>query len=191
MKRLLVVVASVTALSAWGQTSMGRALNGPANDSSSRETISNLPDRSDLESVVEGQNGCPLHIVRASFERPAELMLTGEANRLLGPMLGLHYLSFAEQGIDSIELTVWIKVKDSPYQLDSMSSPRSLELFGEAGGGENAEVALSLRLPSNAIGLDRIELARVTFSDGTTWKARAHRDCVYRYSGSTERAEAR
>src|SRR5271163_4079187 len=210
MKRLLLVLAASTALSAWGQvgqeapkTASGAAVNSrqPATviiqgaDGTTHElqvpvTIGQMQgllvqaaDAADLENRVGSQAGCPVQIVNASFDRPAELMLTAHSRSGSGPTLRLDYRNFSGKDIESVVLTGWIKVKDSPYQLDSVSHAVALELSRKALLGKDAQATQALKLAANAIGFDRIELSQVTYADGSTWKP--ERKCVYANAGST------
>jgi len=140
--------------------------------------------------VTDTQEGCPVHIVSASFDRPGHTMLISQTNEDSGPTLRLGYRNFSGKDIESVVLTGWIKVKDSPYQLDSVAHPFQLELSRKALLGKDVEASETLKLASDALGLDKIELSQVIYTDGTTWKPE-RRSCVYTYAGSTERAEAR
>jgi hypothetical protein len=214
MKRLLLVLVTSAALSAWGQAgqetvqaSSGAAAKTkqPATvwvqgaDGSMHElqvptTLGQMqglvqsPGAVDLENMVSSQAGCPVQIVSASFDRPAELMLTAHSRATDGPTLRLDYRNFSGKVIESVVLTGWIKVKDSPYQLDSASHAVALELSRKALLGKDAQATQALTLAANAIGFDRIELSQVTYADGSSWKPQ--RKCVYANAGSTERAKA-
>jgi len=131
-----------------------------------------------------------VQIVNASFDRPAELVLTAQTRRDRGPTLHLNYENFSGKDIDSVVLTGWLKVKDSPYQLDATIHPFELKLSRKALLGKDVQATQALQVAANAIGLDRIELSQVFYTDGTTWKAE-QRNCVYHANGNLERAEAR
>jgi hypothetical protein len=214
MRRLLLILAASVALSASGQVSQEapNTANGAAVNSSQPATVwvqgednrlhelqvpttlgqlqslVQSPAAVDLENMVSSQAGCPVQIVSASFDRPAELMLTAHSRSGSGPTLRLDYRNFSGKDIESVVLTGWIKVKDSPYQLDSVSHAVALELSRKALLGKDARATQALRLAANAIGFDRIELSQVTYADGSTWKP--ERKCVYANAGSTERAKA-
>jgi hypothetical protein len=145
------------------------------------------PALSDLESVTGSQAGCPMQIVDASFERPGRIMLISDGLASAEPTLRLHYWNFSGKEIESVVLTAWIKVKNSPYQLDSTVYPFQLKLAPEAPLGDDAQATQALKLKSNAFGLDRIELSQVIYSDGTMWKPE-RKNCVYHYMGTTARA---
>jgi hypothetical protein len=214
MKRLLLVLLTSAALSASGQvsqepvnTATGTAVNTnqpatvwiqgsngsvhelqvPAALGQIEELVQG-PGDIDLEHIVSNQSGCPVQIVDASFERSAELMLTSRSRTESGPTLRLDYRNFSGKDIELVVLTGWIKVKGSPYQLDSVSHSVQLELSRKMLLGKDAQATQALKLASNAIGFDRIELSQVMFADGTTW--RLQRKCVYANAGSTERAKA-
>jgi hypothetical protein len=214
MKQLLLIVATAVTMSAWGQAGVeapkiasGAQANSnqPAtvwvqgSDGSMHElqvpaTVGQLqglvqgPGAVDLENITSHQAGCPVQIVNASFDRPAEFMLTAHSRAQSAPTLRLDYRNFSGKDIESVVLTGWIKVKDNPYQLDSVSHSVALELSRKALLGKDMQATQALKLAANAIGFDRIELSQVTYADGSAWKP--ERKCVYANAGSTERAKA-
>ncbi len=213
MKWLLIVLAASLALSAWGQAGLEapRTVAGGGANSNQPTTIvvqgidgqthefqvptnfdqvqiqKLLQDQmTDLEHANGTQAGCPVQIVNASFERPAQLMLTAHTQVDSGPTLRLNYRNFSGKDIETVVFTGWIKVKDSPYQLDSVAHPFQLELSPKAMRGDGGK---EFQLASTATGFDRIELAQVNYADGTTWQPK-HRSCVYSNMGAAERARA-
>jgi len=212
MKRLLLVLVSSAAVAAWGQTGMQPAAGGgsnpshktnvvvPGGDGQTREFQIPLTrsqaqrlaenQAADLENEYGSQQGCPVQIVDASFDRPAEMVLTAHAPDESGPTLHLSYRNFSGKDIESVVVTGWLKVKDNPYQLDSVSHPFDLTLSRQALLGRDVEATQALKLVANAIGFDRIELAQVSYADGTSFSPE-ERKCVYRAYGNLERAEAR
>jgi hypothetical protein len=110
-------------------------------------------------------------------------MLTSRVEGEAKPKLNLEYGNFSGKQIESILFTGWIKLKSSPYQLDAVSQPFQLRL------SPNAQSKKAFRLDSKAIGFDRVELSRVTYADGTSWKPE-RQNCVYANAGSTEQARA-
>ena len=212
MRRLLLVLASSVALSAWGQAGVEQSspeyvgrIGVPGavttvGDGSAAVRSFQVPAKapgsllpvepSDLENMTGGQAGCPVQVVTASFTRRAELMLPARGNSGGGPTLRIEYRNSSAKDIASVMLTGWIKVKDSPYQLDSVAHPFQLELSRKALLGRDVEATQALKLAGDAVGLDRVEVSRVLYADGTAWRP-VRRSCVYRYMGSTERAEAR
>ena len=189
MKRLLLVLAASVAFSALGQAGSNPPKAAKVASQSSGEPGRIIVTPSDLSNVTDTQEGCPVHIVSASFDRPAQLMLTAQSGEESGPTLRLDYRNFSGKDIEAVVLTGWVKVKDSPYQLDSVTYPFQFELSRKALLAKDLQATETLRLASNALGLDRIELSRVTYTGGSTWKPE-RRGCVYRYMGSTEQARA-
>ena len=116
-------------------------------------------------------------------------MLISRSRADNAPTLRLDYRNFSGKDIESVVLMGWIKVKDTPYQLDSVSHSVQLELSRKALLGKDVQATQALKLATNAIGFDRIELSQVTYTDGSSWKPQ--RKCVYANAGSTERATAR
>jgi hypothetical protein len=216
MKRLLLLVATAVTVSAWGQAMLEAPKTASAAQSNSNQpakvwvqgadgsmhelqvpaTLGQLQqglvqgrNTVDLENMISSQSGCPVQIMDASFDRPAEFMLTAHSRADGAPTLRLDYRNFSGKDIESVVLTGWIKVKDSPYQLDSVTHSVRLELSRKALLGKDAQGSQALKLSANAIGFDRIELSQVTYADGTSWSPKP-RSCVYANAGSTERAKA-
>ncbi len=213
MKRLLLVLATSAALTAWGQagqeTPKGAGANSdqpatviiqgadgrthelqvPVTMSQMQGLLAQAADAADLENMITSQSGCPVQILNASFDRPAQLILTSHSQAGNAPSLHLEYRNSSGKDIQSVLLTGWIKVKDNPYQLDSVSHPFQLELSRSVLLGKDVQAAQVLNLVGNAIGFDRIELTQVTYADGTT-STPERRKCVYSNMGTTERAKA-
>lgn len=187
MRRFLLVTAMAAAISAWGQTGSDAPQAAKAASQNSSEPVRTIVTPSDLSNVAETQEGCPVHIVNASFDRPGHLMLTSQANADNGPILRLDYRNFSDKDIESVLLTGWIKVKNSPYQLDSVTYPFTFELSRKSLLGKDVEATDTLKLASNALGLDRIELSQVTYTDGRIWKPE-RQNCVYHAAGNLEGA---
>jgi hypothetical protein len=214
MKRLLLIVITAATVSAWGQAgpeASKTASNAQSNSSQpasmwvqgadgsmqelpaparmgQQQGLVQGPGAVDLENMMSHQAGCPVQILNASFDSPGGTMLISQTNSSKGPTLYLNYRNFSGRDIEAVVLTGWIKVKDSPYQLDSVSHAVALELSRKALLGKDAQATQALKLAANAIGFDRIELSQVTYADGSSWKPQ--RKCVYANAGSTERAKA-
>jgi hypothetical protein len=207
MKRLLVVVGLLVAISARGQrgvdapkmTPRGNPATAPTvtivvgPDAASRQLA--MPDNithlqvfltDDGRAVSDTQAGCPVHILSASFERPVELMLASDPGGHHSPSLRLGYGNFSGKDIESAVLTGWLKVKDSPYQLDSMPYPFHLELSRKVLLAVEVDQTEVLKLAKNVVGMDRVELSQVIFIDGSTWKPERQK-CTYRASGENLR----
>ncbi len=191
MKRILLVLAASVALSASGQVGQEapKTASGAAVDSRQPTTVIIQGNDSRTHELQLSQAACPVQILQASFERPAQFMLTAHSQVDDTPTLRLEYQNLSGKDIDSVLLTGWIKVKDNPYQLDSVTHPFQMELSREALLGKNVQATQALKLVSNAIGFDRIELSRVNYADGTAWTPE-RRSCVYSNMGATERARA-
>jgi len=211
MKRLLLVLATSAALSAYGQAGQHspfdaigssqkatvivkdwngqpHALQVPFANEKLRDVLETLEA---MEIAAGGQAGCPVQVLAASFERPAQLMPTAAQVRADGaPTLRLNYRNLSGKDIESVRLTGYVKVKDNPYQLDSVTRPFDVVLSRKALLGKDVQATQALKLAANAIGLDRIELSRVTYADGTSWQPE-RRNCVFSNAGGMERAEAR
>jgi len=211
MKRLLLVTGAAVMLSAITVTLSGQSATetqqpaGAANPASGNVVkgpngvVERIVTATGVTLIVptfdpgilydSGQENCPVRIVNASFDRPAQLMLTAQSKADSGPTLRLDYRNFSRKDIESVVFTGWIKVKDSPYQLDSVTYPFHFELSRKALLAKDIQATETLKLASNALGLDRIELSQVTYTDGTTWQP-DRGGCVYLYMGNTERAKA-
>jgi hypothetical protein len=218
MKQFLFVVLSTVALSASAQTSLQPA-NPPAEPRAAQsqtvivrgldgkqhqfevpryggDSRTFAPDQEmldlqmlDLENGGYSQRGCPVRIMDASFQRPAELMLVAQRNSLTSPTLRLSYLNYSGKDIESVLFTGYLKVKDNPYRMDYTIHPFALKLSRKSLLGKDVQATEALKLAGDAYGVDRIELSQIIYADGTTWNP-ARRDCVYPMTGITERAKA-
>jgi hypothetical protein len=187
------------AVSAWGQT--GADAPKSTNDSVLRPSVTfrqlQIPsadqlNKSDTHLYLSGdmeqlvrQQGCPVQIIDASFQRQAEIMLTASTggNR---PSLHLRYLNSSGKNIESVTLRGWIKTKASIYQLDYDLSSIQLKLSRKALPGSGVEATEALSLAANALGLDRIELEQVRYTNGSTWN-RGRQTCVFEANGESLR----
>jgi hypothetical protein len=200
MKRLLLVLLASTALTAGGQTSLAPGKTAAGSDSIPAQTVvvqgadgaTHALEVPDLRTMIarRSQDGCPVQIVNASLDRPAELVLTAQTRGDSVPTLHIHYENSSGKDIDSVVVTGWLKVKESPYQLDAIVRPFALTLSRKALLGKDVQAAEALRVAANAIGLDRVELSQVFYRDGTSWKAE-QRNCVFHANDTLVRAEAR
>ncbi len=211
MKRLFLLAVASAVVSAWGQSGRSttdKVSNGPTtvivqgadgrtHEFQVPESVGQLEARikpsrpevvsGDGELLQSVQEGCPVRIEEASFERAGRIMLTSERDAVSSPTLHLDYRNLSGKEIESVELTGWIKVKESRYQLDYSVHPLHWEVSLKAPLSEDAEGTRAFKLASNVFGLDRIELSSVTYSDGSMWKPE-HKSCVYYPSGTLERA---
>ena len=62
-------------------------------------------------------------------------MLTAHSRAESAPTLRLDYRNFSGKDIESAALTGWIKVKDNPYQLDSVTHSVQLDSVAEGAAG--------------------------------------------------------
>jgi hypothetical protein len=215
MKRMLTVLVTSAALSAWGQAGQDSLKPTDSSDAGPKQLTTvymmradgrmlelavpqvivqtkglvQSPEGADLERLNASQAGCPVQILQASFERPARLVLISPNSSDEAPTLHLEYQNSSGKDIASVVLTGWIKVKEDRYQLDATSRPFQLELSRKALLGKDVQAAEALKLVGDAIGFDRIELSQVTYADGSTWSPE-QRSCVYANMGGTERAKA-
>ncbi|WP_263359199.1 hypothetical protein [Acidicapsa ligni] len=123
--------------------------------------------------------GCEEKIVRASFNRPAQLILVAASDRHSAadkrsaavPTLTVHVTNQSTKPVRAVELLARFKVKDSPYQLDS--TIRELPLHLSIGEGSQ-----QLALAESVLGFESLSIEQVTYADGTTWKPAQH-TCSY------------
>ena len=190
MKRLALVLISAAAVCTWGQQAAQEKAPTVIQPDGSMQ-IGPQPSSAELADAwrrFDLQQGCPVRIVDAAFERSAQVMLTAKAGQERGPSLRLRYFNRSDKEIQSVSLRGWIKVKDSPYQLDSVTREFNLEIAGPANA--NAHRTEVLKLVESAIGFDRVELRQITYTDGSTWKA-VRKNCVFRANDGTLQVEAK
>jgi hypothetical protein len=202
MKRLLLVMVSAMAFSAFGQAVLdGSPAAGKQATRKFSGTIeipndpSHLPDFTLHEfpfaEIAHRVDGCPVEIVTATFERPAQLMFAYATQQQRRPTLRLEYRNSSGKDISTVVLTGWLKIKENPYQLDFSIYPIQLKLSRDTRLGKDVQKWEALQLASDTFGLDRLVVDQVQYLDGTTWK-RDRQSCTYSFSkGSVHRAEAR
>jgi hypothetical protein len=95
-------------------------------------------------------------------------------------------LSDIAQPVKSVEISVRVKFKESPYQLDTELREIDLRIDDTLAGP--IAVTRTLTLPANTYGLARLALKRVDFADGSTWKPVSGR-CHYSVAGSVLQAK--
>ena len=189
MNRLALVVIPMATVCSWAQTAQ-QAPQTVIIPSDGQVLIEPVPTPAQLvnvEGYLDPQAGCPVEIVDAAFERPAQLMLTAKSKEQ-GPSLRLQYFNRSDKVVHSLSLRGWIKVKDNPYQLDSVTREFDLELTAPANA--NAHGSEVLKLTHGALGLDRVELRQIVYADGSTWKAE-RKNCAFRANGGNLQVEAK
>lgn len=169
MKRLTVCLLFLTALPAFCQTSPRTFI---FDKPSGWVTLTEL-------SVA----GCEVNIVKVSFERPSRFLLVSSGARASGaPSLSVELANHSTKKVVALDLLARIKVKDSLYQLDSVSREFPVHLTS----GEGVQ---RLDLVKNAVGFDSLAIQRVTYADGTSWQPEHRLACTYQGAGTMQIAK--
>jgi hypothetical protein len=84
------------------------------------------------------------------------------------------------------EISVRVKFKKSPYQLDTELREVDLRIDESLSG--STSITRTLTLPANTYGFTRLALKRVDFADGSTWRPDTDR-CRYSVAGSVLQAK--
>jgi hypothetical protein len=191
MRRLFALTFLLASMSA---TSQNSTVPSPQLDSAGRtedlhHTQDAVPQIMPLDLGIAGsgdsQSGCPVHILRADYERPAHLMPVNARATDDAPIVRLT-LSDVVEPISTVEISVSVKFKKSPYQLDTELREIDLRIDDALSGPTS--VTRTLTLPANTYGLTRLALKRVDFADGSTWKPVTDR-CRYSVAGSVLQAK--
>lgn len=128
---------------------------------------------------------CEETIVKASFDRPGRLVLLADepASAIAKPQpnrppaLNFELKSQSTKFIAAVDLVGRIKVKLSPYQLDSITREISIHL-------SSAEGSQHYTLAESAVGFDSLYVTQVMYEDGTFWRPQHRFACGYRNPGS-------
>lgn len=187
MRRLFALTILLASMSATSQNSTEPSSH-PNAAQDLGQTRDAAPESMPLDLVIAGpgdsQSGCPVHILSADYERPAHMMpANGRATD--APIVRLT-LSDIFQPIRSVEITVRVRFKESPYQLDAGLGEIDLRIDDALSGATS--ITKTLTLPANTYGLARVSLKRVNFADGSTWKPASER-CRYTVAGSVLQAK--
>jgi hypothetical protein len=191
MKRTLLSLLMLTTIPALGQSSPGNTKPAPFAQSEQARTFAlQAPDFSQLtlQGPQFGQanaEDCEVNVLHASFDRPARVMrvasqdasVIGKNRSSAAPSLSVQLKSSSNKPIASVNLLARIKLKESIYQLDSVT--RSFPLTLNSTSGQQR-----FKLIESALGLESLTIEQVTYTDGTTWKPEHRNSCGYRSTGS-------
>ncbi len=126
---------------------------------------------------------CEVDIVKVSFERPSRFMLISSGPRASSaPSLSVELENHSSKKVAALDLMARIKVKDSIYQLDSITREFPVHLTS----GEGVQ---RLELVKNAVGFDSLAIQRVTYADGTHWQPEHRLACTYQGAGTMQIAK--
>lgn len=204
MKQILLPLLMLAALSALGQNPSSNT-NPDPHAAQSKQPAPNQPGRLVIQAPeffiqapefrqFTAQNpefgqandaGCEVNILHASFDRPARIMRVSSQDasvvakdRLSAPpSLNIQLRNASAKPIAAINLLARIKVKDSVYQLDSVT--RSFPFTLNSTNGPQR-----LQLAESALGFESLTIEQVAYTDGTTWKPEHKNACGYRSTGS-------
>ncbi len=126
---------------------------------------------------------CEVNIVKVSFERPSRFMLiTSGPHASSAPSLSVELQNHSSKKVVALDLLARIKVKDSIYQLDSVTREFPVHLTS----GEGVQ---RLELVKNAVGFDSLGIQRVTYADGSQWQPEYRLACTYQGAGTMQIAK--
>jgi hypothetical protein len=176
MKRLATFLLLLTTIPALSQSAKPAFRYDPqvAQDSSRKFVfdLSNPP--------AQIAASCEVSVAKATFDRPAQLMLTSGAPVQKKPSVHLEIANKSGREIAWVALLAQIKVKDNVYQVDSRTEEFTLRLTAVNGPQRKW-------LSQNAVGLDSLSVAEVTYTDGTSWRPKSSSACAYPFPGGSMR----
>ena len=168
MQRLLLLSLLLATLPAFGQTPKPTFRYDPQITPDRPRTFT--LDTNTLPSIIPAS--CEVWVTRASFERPARLMLTSGATTQTRPSLSMELSSQSGKAIEFVELVARLKIKESPYDLDSITTDLIVRLSSTDGPQREW-------LRESALGLVDLTVHRVRYADGTIWQPANDRACSY------------
>jgi hypothetical protein len=168
MKRLLLLPLLLATLPASGQAPKPTFRYDPQITPDHPRVFS--LDMTKVPSLVPAS--CDVWITKASFERPARLMLASGASTQTRPSLSLELSNQSGKPIDFVELIARLKTKESVFDLDSVTTDVIVRLSGTDGPQREW-------LTNGALGLVDLTVHRVRYADGTIWEPKNDRACSY------------
>jgi hypothetical protein len=116
------------------------------------------------------QAGCPVHLTSASPDARGHLVLAaGKSGDKDRGGIDLEYRNYSGKPIRSIEVAAYLKVKQNKYQLDSTTDVLHLTLHGTSDVSQSEQILESVPLDVFLYGINRVELEKVSYADGTSW----------------------
>jgi hypothetical protein len=89
--------------------------------------------------------------------------------------------------IASVDLVARVKVKESVYQLDSVTRSIPLHLADREASSSDREGMQRLQLAESVLGFESVAIQQVTYADGSIWKPESAHVCGYRSPGGSMR----
>lgn len=139
------------------------------------------------------QVGCPVHLTSATPDARGHLLLAaGDSASGNRGGIDVEYRNFSGKPIRSLEVAAYLKVKQNKYQLDSTTDVLHLSLHGTAEVSQSEQIFQSIPLDAFLYGINRVELEKVTYRDGSVWTPPHNASCsIDGPSGMKQIADAR
>jgi hypothetical protein len=204
MKQILLSLLMLAALPALGQNPSSNT-NPDPHAAQSKQPAPNQPGRLVIQAPEffiqapefrqftaenpelgqEKDAGCEVNILHASFDRPGRVMrvsshdasAVAKDRSSAPPSLNIQLRNASAKPIAAVNLLARIKVKNTVYQLDSITRSFPLTL-------NNTNGPQRLQLAESALGFESLTIEQVTYTDGTTWRPEHKNSCGYRSTGS-------
>lgn len=141
---------------------------------------------------VEPQRSCPVFVTAASADAPAQYLPTVPPDSLHKSMLTLHLQYQSRLDVESVRMTVHLRMKNKKYELDTTDLEIPVTIHATPWFDRPGEHALQFPLPRNLyfFGVARASVDSITFTSGEVWRPRAPETCAMNGQG-TEQIEAK
>ena len=137
---------------------------------------------------VEPQRSCPVFVTAASADAPAQYLPTAPPDSLHKSMLTLHLQYQSRLEVESVRMTVHVRMKNNKYDLDTTDLEIPVTIHATAGFDSAGEHALQFPLPRNVyfFGVAQASVDSVSFTSGEVWRPQGRQTCGWNGQGSEQ-----
>lgn len=127
---------------------------------------------------VEPQRSCPVFVTAASVG-PAHYLPTAPPDSPQKSMLRLHLQYQSRMEVESVRLTVHVRMKNNKYDLDATDLEIPVTIHATAWFDRAGEHTLQFPLPRNAyfFGVSQVSVDSITFTSGGVWRPQGRQTC--------------
>ena len=129
---------------------------------------------------VDPQRSCPVFVTAASADAPAQYLPTAPTDSLHKSMLTLHLQYQSRQDVESVRMTVHVRMKNNKYDLDTTDLEIPVTIHATAWFDRAGEHTLQFPLPRNGyfFGVTQASVDSITFTSGDVWRPHAPETCA-------------
>lgn len=135
---------------------------------------------------VEPQRSCPVFVTAASVG-PAHYLPTALPDSPQKSMLNLHLQYQSRLDVESVRLTVHVRMKNNKYDLDTTDLEIPVAIHATAWFDRAGEHALQFPLPKvYFFGVAQVSIDSITFTSGDVWRPQGRQTCGISGQGSQQ-----